>query len=125
MKLTRPLLSILLGFSISTTTFASVGGWLNWRGPNQNGSSEEKNLPSTLDVKQALWTADFAGMSTPVIANGKLYIMGYVGEGAELLEGVSCYDAETGNLLWRRVYPRFFERHDLSAVRDVVADGGS
>ena len=107
MKLSRSLLSILLGFSITTPLFASVGGWLNWRGPNQNGTSAEKNLPSTLDVKQALWTADFPGMSTPVIADGKLYIMGYTGEGQELLEGVACFDAESGKLLWRRVYPDF------------------
>ena len=35
-------------------------------------------------------------MSTPVIANGKLYIMGYLGEGPDLDEGVACFDAETG-----------------------------
>ncbi len=107
MKTLRPLLSLLLGFTISTSSSAAVSGWLNWRGPNQNGSSPEKNLPSTLDVKQALWTADFPGMSTPVIADGKLYIMGYVGEGAELQEGVACFDAETGKLLWQKVYPDF------------------
>jgi len=107
MKLLRPFLSILLGFTISTSSFAAVNGWLNWRGPNQNGSSDAKNLPGTLDVKQALWTADFPGMSTPVIADGKLYVMGYVGEGAELQEGVSCFDAETGKMLWQHVYPDF------------------
>ncbi|MGZ5568323.1 MAG: outer membrane protein assembly factor BamB family protein, partial [Limisphaerales bacterium] len=107
MKTLRPLLSLLLGLTISTSSFAAVNGWLNWRGPSQNGSSPEKNLPSTLDVKQALWTADFPGMSTPVIADGKLYIMGYVGEGAELQEGVACFDAETGKLLWQKVYPDF------------------
>lgn len=107
MKSLRPLLSLLLVSTLSTSSFAAVSGWLNWRGPNQNGSSPVKNLPSTLDVKQALWTADFPGMSTPVIANGKLYVMCYVGQGAELQEGVACFDAESGKLLWQHVYPDF------------------
>jgi hypothetical protein len=76
MKLTRPLLSLLLFFALSIPSFASVNGWLNWRGPSQNGTSPEKNLPGKLDVKEALWTVNFSGMSTPVIADGKLYIMG-------------------------------------------------
>lgn len=101
------LLSLLCAFTISTSSSAAVSGWLNWRGPHQNGYSDAKNLPSTLDVKQALWTADLSGMSTPVIANGKLYIMCYEGEGPELQEGVACFDAETGKPLWRKVYPDF------------------
>ena len=58
---------------------APVQGWLSWRGPNQNGSSAEKGLPATVNPKAALWTADFPGQSTPVIAGGKLYIVGYLG----------------------------------------------
>ncbi|MDB6058156.1 MAG: Pyrrolo-quinoline quinone repeat-containing protein [Verrucomicrobiales bacterium] len=107
MKSLRPLLSLLFASAISTSSFAAVNGWLNWRGPNQNGSSSARNLPSTLNAKETLWTADFPGMSTPVIANGKLYIMGYVGEGPELQEGVACFDAESGKLLWQKVYPDF------------------
>ena len=48
--------------------------------------------------------ADFPGQSTPVIANGKLYAMGYPGEGADLQEGVTCFDAETGQKLWQQLY---------------------
>jgi outer membrane protein assembly factor BamB len=85
----------------------AADGWLNWRGPNQNGNSPEKNLPATLGAGNTLWTADFPGMSTPVIANGKLYVMGYQGQGPDLDEGVSCFDAETGKLLWQHFYADF------------------
>jgi outer membrane protein assembly factor BamB len=51
-----------------------------------------------------LWTSDFPGKATPVIANGRLYITGYLGEGTSLQEGVACHDAETGELLWRNLY---------------------
>ncbi len=82
-------------------------GWLSWRGPNQNGNSPEKNLPATIGANNTLWTADFPGMSTPVIADGKLYILGYLGEGPDLDEGVSCFEAETGKLLWQHLYADF------------------
>jgi outer membrane protein assembly factor BamB len=86
---------------------AASEGWLNWRGPGQDGNSPEKNLPPTLGADNTLWTADFAGMSTPVIANGKLYVMGYMGEGPDLDEGVACFDAETGKKLWQHLYTDF------------------
>ncbi len=84
-----------------------VEGWLDWRGPYQTGVSIEKGLPDKLDAKAALWTADFPGQSAPVIANGKLYIMGYLGEGPELQEGVGCFDADTGKLLWKYLFNDF------------------
>ena len=82
----RSLLSgVFLGFGIWDLGFsAPVHGWLSWRGPQQNGMSLEKNLPDKIaDKEAALWVADFPGQSTPVIANGKLYIMGYLGEGPD------------------------------------------
>jgi len=79
---------------------ASVRGWLDWRGPARLGVSQEKGLPDKIDAKSALWTADFPGQSAPVIANGKLYINGFLGEGPDLQEVVSCFDAETGRKLW-------------------------
>ena len=98
----------LAGFAVAFPgALSAADGWLNWRGPNQNGNSPEKNLPATLDAGNVLWTADFAGMSTAVIANGRLYIMGYQGQGPDLDEGVSCFDAETGKLLWQHLYADF------------------
>jgi outer membrane protein assembly factor BamB len=82
-------------------------GWFDWRGPLQTGVSMEKGLPDKIDVKNPLWTADFPGQSAPVIANGKLYIMGYLGEGSDLQEGVACFDAETGKMLWKQLFNDF------------------
>src|ERR1043165_6579828 len=84
-----------------------VHGWLSWRGPQQNGTSLEKNLPDRVDPKKPLWVADFPGQSAPVVANGKLYIMGYLGEGPELQEGVACFDAESGKMLWKQLFNDF------------------
>jgi len=80
---------------------AEVTGWLRWRGPLQTSVSLEKGLPTRLDAKSPLWTASFPGQSTPVIANGKLYLNGFVGDGADLQEVITCFEAETGKELWR------------------------
>src|SRR5580658_4171903 len=109
MKLKLPVVLSLLGFFFCQADSAPAfpAAWYNWRGPNQNGTSPEKNLPDTLDAAKPLWTADFPGMSTAVAANGKIYIMGYLGEGPDLSEGVACFDAETGKKLWQKLYPDF------------------
>lgn len=101
---------VVLGLCLAAylaSAAAPVKGWLSWRGPHQSGMSLEKGLPDTIDGRQALWMAEYPGQSTPVIANGKLYIMGYLGDGPDLQEGVACFDAETGEKLWERRYNDF------------------
>ncbi len=97
----------LAGLAASESSAAPARGWLSWRGPRQNGVSLEKNLPDTLDAKNPLWIADYPGQSTPVIANGKLYLLGYLGEGPDLQEVLACFDAETGAKLWDQRYSDF------------------
>jgi outer membrane protein assembly factor BamB len=102
----RPaLLAALLAFSSSpsgplTLSAAPAAGWLSWRGPEQTSVTAEQGLPARIDVRDALWTADFPGQSAPVVANGRLYLNGYLGDGAELQEVLACFDAETGAKLW-------------------------
>jgi outer membrane protein assembly factor BamB len=110
-----------LVLALELYSHAAVTGWLDWRGPNQNGTSLEKGLPTRIDGKQSLWTADFPGQSTPVIANGKLYVNGFRGEGSDLQEVISCFDAETGKLLWQFAYNDFLSdtiylRYSTSSV---------
>lgn len=103
MKLTRSstVVAALASLLLVPNLHAAARGWLNWRGPDQTGTTRETGLPDKVDAKAALWTADFPGQSAPVIADGKLYINGYLGEGQDLQEVVSCFDAETGKLLWQ------------------------
>ncbi|HAM73039.1 MAG TPA: hypothetical protein DCM86_15480 [Verrucomicrobiales bacterium] len=106
----RAALSLAVGgvvFLSSLSAPAAVTGWLSWRGPEQSGVSREGGLPSSLDAGHPLWVADFPGQSTPVIANGKVYIAGYLGEGPDLQEGIACFDAETGRKEWEHLYGDF------------------
>jgi len=97
----------MLVIDLNSAAAAPLTGWLNWRGPEQQGVSRETGLPGELEAEQTLWAAGFPGASTPVIANGKLYIMGYLGKGADLQEGVACFDAATGKKLWQHLFNDF------------------
>src|SRR5207247_4425921 len=86
--------SLLVGcqFAIlSATQAAPVHGWLTWRGPTQNGASLETNLPDKVDAGHPLWTANLPGQSTPVIANGSLYVIGYVVDGQDFMKYLTCF----------------------------------
>jgi outer membrane protein assembly factor BamB len=109
MAMKKPFVLAVLATLVATQSPAAVTGWLSWRGPDQTGMSRETGLPDKVDPKNPLWRADFPGQSTPVIANGKLYIMGYLGEAVDpdLQEGVACFDAETGKKLWQHLYNDF------------------
>jgi outer membrane protein assembly factor BamB len=109
MAMKKPFVLAVLATLVATQSPAAVTGWLSWRGPDQTGMSRETGLPDKVDPKNPLWRADFPGQSTPVIANGKLYMMGYLGEAVDpdLQEGVACFDAETGKKLWQHLYNDF------------------
>src|SRR5436305_5136975 len=79
-----------------------VTGWLNWRGPQQNGTSLETGLPDTVTLGGAndLWHYDLASAGSPVIGNGRLYVLGFRGEGPDLQEVLLCADAENGKKIW-------------------------
>ena len=88
---------------------ANVVGWLNWRGPGQNGVSREIGLPEKCDIdgENYLWSYALSGRGTPVIADDKLFAWGYRGDGPDFHEVLVCLDANTGKLLWERQFSDF------------------
>lgn len=83
--------------------------WANWRGPQQDSTSTEKNLVETWNPKggakgNLLWKrSDLGTRSTPIVLRDKLYVTvrdlpGTANEG----EKVVCVDAATGEQKWER-----------------------
>ena len=63
---------------VAAFTFpAMAGDWANWRGPNNNGTTDEKNLPSKWSEKENIkWTAPLPGISsaTPIISGDRVFV---------------------------------------------------
>lgn len=98
-----------LACAFPMVSMAAVDGWLSWRGPNQNGTSLETNLPDkvSLEKPDLLWEMTLSGRGTPVIADNRVYVFGYEGEGADLQEVLRCLDADTGKIQWEKRYSDF------------------
>jgi outer membrane protein assembly factor BamB len=110
--------AVAKGFDPATAPqTARQRGWYQWRGPEQNGVSREKNLPETWNPdtgENVLWTADVGSMSSPVLWNGKLYSWVRNNEvafgegdtrtlapGPKTQEALIAVDVTTGKEAWR------------------------
>lgn len=96
-------LSLVLALFFTVSELSAASGWLNWRGPNQDGSSPSKvSLPDSLNLegKEHRWTYPVRGGGTPVMADGRLYAFGFYGETGLVEETLLCLDAETGEKIW-------------------------
>ena len=81
--------------------------WLFWRGPSGGGVSAQTNLPDLLTASTLLWEHEIQGGGVPVVAGGKAYQFGYYGVGNELQEALVCFDASSGDVLWKRLHSDF------------------
>ena len=90
-------------------TVTRAGDWPIYRGPNHNGISEEIDWQGDWGDAgpKVLWRASVGtGSSSVVIADGRAYTMGNHGEKEDQQEdSVYCFNAETGQLLWKHTYP--------------------
>jgi outer membrane protein assembly factor BamB len=92
--------------------------WPCWQGPRHNGSTPESSgWPKGWPPKK-LWDKDVGvGASSPIIADGKVYVLGWQGpdnrrENPRGRDAVRCLDAADGKILWEQSYPaRYQGRH--------------
>lgn len=78
--------------------------WYCWRGPDANGISKESGWSSTWPAEgpKKLWTANVGiGFSAVSVAKGHAYTMG----NKDAKDTVYCFDAVTGQELWKCSYP--------------------
>jgi len=94
-----------------------VGDWPDWRGPNRDGISREKNLPErwSLSGQNLAWKAPYGGRSAPIVLGDRVYIQNTAGSGASEQERVMCFHADTGKLLWESRFNVF--QSDVPAHR--------
>ncbi len=83
---------------------ASAADWPSWRGPQQNGVSDETGLITSWSRDGAkenlVWRDDFVGRSTPVVFDGRVCAFGRKGSGDDRAERVACWNAADGTKRW-------------------------
>ena len=93
---------------------AQAEDWPHWRGPNRNGVVDEGSHwnGSEWPLEMA-WELNVSeGSSSPVVAKGRVYTMGW----HKGTERVVCLDSLTGKLLWDQTYRT--DRYGRRAVGD-------
>ena len=90
----HPLMKSLLPALVSLLLCAQTqaANWANWRGPNYDGSTDEKNLPAAFSkTNNVKWVADLGSQSygNPVVAGGMVFVN----------SGYSRFGGMAGNVL--------------------------
>src|SRR5262245_59854758 len=82
---------------------APAADWSFWRGPEQTGVSRERDLPekwSLASKENVIFAANYGSITTPIVQDGQVYLLGKSGKGPTQQETVMAFDADTGKLLW-------------------------
>jgi outer membrane protein assembly factor BamB len=115
------LFAVSLSFLCALCVFvvnSHAADWAHWRGPEQNGVSRERDLPEkfALDPKakdgNLLWKAPYGARSTPLVLNGRVYLINRAGEGLQEQERVLCLNADDGKLVWEHKFNVFHSEID-------------
>lgn len=142
--LSSTIAALALGFLMAAGA-ASAEPWPQWRGPQGNGISAEKNLPVSWSATENIaWKADLPGRSasSPIVWGDRVFVTAQIGQGPseEMAAGapdsnaqvaasgakydihfeVFCFSAKDGKLLWKnRVEPgeitTVHKKHDLGS----------
>lgn len=99
-KVTGTLAAVAACLALATAAVAA--DWPQWRGPNSNDVVTEASgwAPGTQPTR--LWSKSVGnGAAAPLIVAGKVYAMGFQGGS----DSVFCFDAKTGEELWKQSYP--------------------
>jgi outer membrane protein assembly factor BamB len=104
MRHTACLVAAVAAYSVLGTQSSAAADWTQFRGANGSAVSTETNLPSGFsDTSGLRWKATLPGrgVSSPVIAGGRVYLTCSNGAKDDRLH-VVCIDAATGGQLWHR-----------------------
>jgi outer membrane protein assembly factor BamB len=87
---------------ILLTSVAHAENWPQWRGPNLNGVSGEKNLPARWTTEEnIIWKLAMPGWSgsTPIVWQDRVFLN--VAEGNDLY--LWCIDRNKGDVVWKKL----------------------
>ena len=131
---------LLLLMLVLFPTAGSCDDWPQWLGPNRDSVWRETGLVETISEEglPILWRTPIeGGYAGPSVADGRVYVMDYIREGAGAAndpnarsvvngkERILCLSASSGEILWSHEYDRPYEISYASGPRctPTVDDG--
>jgi outer membrane protein assembly factor BamB len=107
--------------------------WPQWRGPNRDGVCTETGLLESFPAGglTVRWRAPAGwGFSSPVVAQGRVYLADSEVVKPQAKERVRCFDAATGKTLWTHTYAVAYEdwafdpAQEIGPVATPIVQGG-
>ena len=99
-------MKILTPLAVAIITIVPLCGedWLQFRGPNSAGVSNNRNLPVEFGpTKNVVWKTDLPpGYSSPILVGDRIFLTAVDDEKLFTI----CLDRATGRINWRREIPR-------------------
>ncbi len=117
---------ILASLTAFLTTTALSAGWPQWRGPFFNGSSDEKDVPSSWSKTENIaWSVELPGpaASTPVVWGDTVFVSSSDLAAQGLV--AMAVDRKSGKVLWKHKIAEGYRRDDRSnyAAPSPATDG--
>src|SRR6185295_5154798 len=107
------LLLLIGALALSVSAFGE--NWGQWRGPNFNGTTSDRNLPASFSkTESVVWAVDLPGpsASTPVVWNDKVFVSS-VNKAEQSLQAI-CLDRKGGKVVWEQTVGPGMRRDDKS-----------
>lgn len=89
--------------SMCADSATAQSNWPMWRGPNANGHSDEKDLPTKWTQDSIVWKTPLRGngQSSPIIWGDRIFLTTSLDQGRQRI--VFCIRRTDGSVLWERV----------------------
>ncbi len=103
----------VLSVVVLATLTAAAADWPQWRGPNRDGNVSDAKIPAAWPkaLKEEWKVTVGVGHSSPVVADGRIYIFARQVEEEVLL----CLDASSGKEAWRSAQPISYEMNPAAS----------
>jgi outer membrane protein assembly factor BamB len=85
---------------------SSQSDWTDWRGPNRDAVSAEKDLPThwSPSGENLAWKAAYGARSGPIVLGDRLFLQNSVGKADSLRERIMCFNADNGKVIWEHPF---------------------
>ncbi|MSR59888.1 MAG: pyrrolo-quinoline quinone [Planctomycetaceae bacterium] len=119
---TRSLLAVGLALPLWLPAALRADDWAQWRGPNRDGVCNETGLLQSFPAEglKVRWRVPVGwGFSSPVVAQGRVYLVDSELMKPNARERLHCLDETTGKPLWTHSYDVAYEDWAFDPTQEI------